>query len=188
MNTKRVERRGAVKASVGTVSRVGERRRRGACRGPTARSRGHVGQGRHEVVEVGERLVCDVAGVEILGESVASKDAARSFRYAAVRDAIADVPEAVEPGDVRALARLPTYGALLRTSEDGAPAARSGVEAIGYDLQLSPSRSSTGSISSWKPLETISGRRLRANAPNPSARARSLEPTRRPPRAGYEHS
>ena len=86
-----------------------------------------------------------------------AKTRARSLRDAAVGEAVADVDEAVEPRDVRALARLAADVARSPVAEERAPAVGPRVEPVRDDLELDPSRSRIGAISSWKPLETTSG-------------------------------
>ena len=81
----------------------------------------------------------------------------RRERDAAIREPVSDVDETIEPGDVRALARLAADRARLLLAKERAPAVGPGVEPVGDDRTSIPSRSSTGSISSWNPIETTSG-------------------------------
>ena len=96
--------------------------------------------------------------VEPAGEAVAREDPLGRERDAPVGDAVADVGERPDPGERDALARLAAHGARLALEEDRPPARPGpGSRRFATTVAATPSRSSTGSISSRKPAETISG-------------------------------
>ncbi len=113
----------------------------------------------HDVVEVVVPLVRDAPLVQVLGEAIAREDASRRLRDAAIGEPVSDVDEVTEARDIGALARLATDRTRLGVAKD-ARANRRDAHRAGWRRTSSSrlSRSSTGSMSSWKPLETTSGR------------------------------
>ena len=87
-------------------------------------------------MEVLERLERNADGGEVLGETVAREHSRSGERDAPIRVAIADVDEAVEASDVRALARLTADRARLLVPKTHAPALRLGIDSVGADVEL----------------------------------------------------
>ena len=94
---------------------------------------------------------------EVVREPVAGEHAGAAERDAAVGEPVAHVHEpSPYPGDVRALALLPADGHRAQRRGRARANPRAGRRAGSRRTSSStPSRSSIGSISSWKPLETI---------------------------------
>ena len=136
-----------------------------ATSGPKARKRSveiskSYGSGKRSSngVQVVERLVGDALLVEVSRQPAPGEDPVGGERAAAVGVAVADVDDLALRRERRALARLPADRADRQLAPDRPPAVRDRASIrFACSSTSTPSRSSTGSISSWKPLETTSG-------------------------------
>ena len=102
-------------------------------------------------------LVRDALFVEPHGQAPARETPLGSERDAAVGDSVPDVDERAEAGDSAALAPLAADIADGPVAERRAPAGGSAVTLFATTRASTPSRARIGSISSWKPADTISG-------------------------------
>ena len=142
----------SIRSKGGTAT--GSPGRGGRCAKQASPSRPTSGRG--DVVQVVEALVGDTEVVEVRRQRVAGEDPLGSERCAAVRVAVADVDVGLA-GEAAALARLAAGRAVRLVAEPDDPAVRPRVEPVRKHLSSTPSRASTGSISSWKPAEITTG-------------------------------
>ena len=148
---------GTATGSPGRAARCAKRASASSRRPPGQKEGRDLGQ-------VVERLVGDPELVQMPRERVAREDPIGGERCAAVRVAVADVRVRCS-GDAGALARLAAAGAGRLVAEADPPTVRAAPRRRFASTSSSiPSRRSTGSISSWKPAETITGRSSASSA------------------------